>query len=132
MLEMKPISGLGENRGPAGNAWRCSWCQTTYRNIPAPKKEDKFGHVCPSDGDSCKRDGVPLQYKYVGPSPHSLRASCAVYYLEKGLPDSMVQRVTGHKNAKVFHGYCRFRTSSVADQMNAPDMPNKKRGREAA
>jgi integrase len=121
MLEMKPVSGFGENRGLAGTAWRCSWCQTVYRNIPAPEPDDEFSPVCPSDKDKCKRDRVPLQYHYVGPSPHSLRASCAVYYLEKGLPDSAVQRITGHKNAKVFHGYCRFRTSSIAGMMNTPD-----------
>lgn len=119
MLEMKPISGFGENRGRAGNAWRCSWCQTIHREIPGPGKDDKFGHACPSD--ECKRDRVPLQFRYVGPSIHSLRASCAVYYLEKGLTDSQVMRVTGHKNPKIFHGYCRFRTSSLADMMNAPD-----------
>lgn len=119
MLEMKPVTGFGENKGPAGSAWRCSWCQTIYRDLPAPKDSDKYGHVCPTD--ECKRDRVPLQYRYVGPSIHSLRASCAVYYLEKGLPDSAVQRVTGHKDAKVFHGYCRFRTSNLADMMNVPE-----------
>jgi len=130
MLEMKPVSGFGENRGPAGNAWRCSWCQTIYRDIPAPGPDDKFAPICPSDKDKCKRDRVPLQYHYVGPSPHSLRASCAVYYLEKGLPDSAVMKITGHKSAKVFRGYCRFRTSSVASMMNTPETVNK--GKRAA
>lgn len=123
MLGMKPVTGFGENKGPAGSYWRCSWCQTIYRNIPAPKETDKYGHVCPND--ECKRDRVPLQYHYVGPSIHSLRASCAVYYLEKGMADSKVMKITGHKNVKVFHGYCRFRTAALADEMNAPD-PKKK------
>lgn len=129
MLAMKPISGFGENRGPAENAWRCSWCQTIYRSIPAPKPEDKFAPTCSSDKDKCKRDRVPLQWHYCGPSPHSLRASCTVYYLEKGLADTAVMKITGHKNVKVFYGYCRFRTSSIANMMNMPDVKPRKAAR---
>ena len=116
MLDMKPETGFGANKGPAGNAWRCAWCQTIYRDIAAPKDSDRFAPTCTSE--SCKKDRVPLQYAYRGPSPHSLRASCAVFYLENGLPDSAVMKITGHRQVKVFHGYCRYRTSSVAAMMN--------------
>jgi len=68
-----------------------------------------------------------MQWSYCGPSIHSLRASCAVYYLEKGMNETEVMRVTGHSNIKVFRGYARLKTENIAEKMGA----NKKNKRAA-
>lgn len=118
MLEMKPISGLGKNKGPAGPAWNCSQCQTIDRTLPAPKPDDTIGHVCTNkESTVCQKYRVPMQWSYCGPSIHSLRASCAVYYLEKGMNETEVMRVTGHSNIKVFRGYARIKTENIAAKM---------------
>lgn len=117
MLEMKPISGLGKNKGPAGPAWNCAQCQSIDRTLPAPG-DDKTVHACTNkESTVCQRYRVPMQYSYCGPSPHSLRASCVVYYLELGMNETSVMRVTGHKNVKVFRGYARLKTENIAAQM---------------
>lgn len=60
-----------------------------------------------------------MQWSYCGPSPHSLRASCAVYYLEKGMSETEVMRVTGHSDMKVFRGYARIKNENIAAKMGA-------------
>jgi len=118
MLEMHPVSGLGKNRGPAGPAWNCSQCQTIDRTLPAPKEGDKFGHVCTNkQSNICQKYRVPMQWSYCGPSIHSLRASCAVYYLEKGMNETETMRVTGHSDLKVFRGYARLKAENIAAKM---------------
>jgi integrase len=118
MLEMRVISGLGKNKGPAGPAWNCSLCQTIDRTLPEPKPEDSVGHVCTNKSSTiCQKYRVPLQWSYCGPSIHSLRASCVVYYLEKGMSETEVMRVTGHGNIKVFRGYARIKTENIAAKM---------------
>jgi integrase len=127
MLQLRPISGLGKNKGPAGFAWNCSQCQTIDRTIPAPRDGDKFAHVCTNKQSTvCQKYRVPMQWSYVGPSPHSLRASCAVYYLEKGLTEVECMRITGHANVKVFRGYARIKSENIAAKMGG-----KKNGRAA-
>jgi integrase len=126
MLEMKPISGLGKNKGPAGPAWNCAQCQTIDRTLPASKKDDAFGHVCTNkESTICQKYRVPMQWSYCGPSIHSLRASCAVYYLEKGMNETEVMRVTGHSNIKVFRGYARLKTENIAAKMGVVNKKNK-------
>ena len=126
MLEMKPVSGLGKNKGPAGPAWNCAQCQTIDRTIPAPKESDKFGHVCTNkESTTCQRYKVPMQWSYCGPSVHSLRASCAVYYLEKGMNETEVMRVTGHSDLKVFRGYARLKTENIAAKMGIVGKKNR-------
>ncbi len=126
MLEMKPVSGLGKNKGPAGPAWNCAQCQTIDRALPAPKEHDAFGHVCTNkESTICQKYRVPMQWSYCGPSIHSLRASCAVYYLEKGMNETEVMRVTGHSNIKVFRGYARLKTENIAAKMGVVNKKNK-------
>jgi integrase len=130
MLEMKPVSGLGKNKGPAGPAWNCAQCQTIDRKLPAPKPGDTFAHVCTNkESTVCQKYRVPMQWSYCGPSPHSLRASCAVYYLEKGMNETEVMKITGHSNLKVFRGYARLKLENIAQKMGAETKKNK---REAA
>jgi integrase len=118
MLEMKPVSGLGKNNGPSGPAWNCALCQTIDRTIPAPKSGDAFAHVCTNKNSTvCQRYRVPMQWSYCGPSPHALRASCAVYYLELGLNETEVMRITGHSDIEVFRGYARIKTENIAQKM---------------
>jgi integrase len=120
MLEMRPVSGLGKNKGAAGPAWNCSLCQTIDRALPAPKDGEAFAHVCTNEtSDICQRYRVPMQWSYCGPSPHSLRASCAVYYLEKGMNETEVMGITGHSNVKVFRGYARIKTANIAAKMGS-------------
>jgi integrase len=126
MLEMHPVSGLGKNRGPAGPAWNCSQCQTIDRTLPAPKDGDKFGHVCTNKQSTiCQKYRVPMQWSYCGPSIHSLRASCAVYYLEKGLNETETMRVTGHSDLKVFRGYARLKAENIAAKMGGVNKKNR-------
>jgi len=126
MLEMKPISGLGKNKGPAGPAWSCAQCQTIDRTLPAPKDGDKFGHVCTNKESAvCQKYRVPMQWSYCGPSIHALRASCAVYYLERGLTETECMRITGHSDLKVFRGYARLKAENIAAKMGATNKKNK-------
>jgi len=126
MLEMRPVSGLGKNKGPAGPAWNCSQCQTIDRTLPAPKETDKFGHVCTNkESTVCQKYRVPMAWSYCGPSVHSLRASCAVYYLEKGMNETEVMRVTGHSDLKVFRGYARLKTENIAAKMGIVGKKNR-------
>jgi integrase len=130
MLEMKPVSGLGKNKGPAGPAWNCALCQTIDRTLPVPQEGDAFGHVCTNkESTVCQKYRVPMQWSYCGPSPHSLRASCAVYYLEKGMNETEVMKITGHNNLKVFRGYARLKLENIAQKMGTATKKNK---REAA
>ena len=71
-----------------------------------------------------------MQWSYCGPSPHSLRASCAVYYLEKGMNETEVMKITGHSSLKVFRGYARLKLENIALKMGAAT--TKKNKREAA
>jgi integrase len=126
MLEMRPISGLGRNKGPAGPAWNCSQCQTIDRTLPAPKDGDKFGHICTNkESTICQQYRVPMQWSYCGPSIHSLRASCAVHYLESGISETKIMRITGHSNFKVFRGYARTRSENIAQDMRAANKKNR-------
>jgi integrase len=121
MLEMKPISGLGKNKGPAGPAWNCAQCQTIDRTLPAPKPDDPLAQVCTNKSSVvCHRHRVPMQWTYCGPSIHSLRASCVVYYLEKGLNETEVMRITGHSDIKVFRSYARLKSENIAAKMGGP------------
>jgi integrase len=118
MLEMKQISGLGKNKGPAGRAWNCAQCQAIDRTLPAPKPDDTLAPVCSNKASTvCQKYRVPMQWSYCGPSIHSLRASCVVYYLEKGMNETEVMRVTGHSNIKVFRPYARLQTENIAAKM---------------
>jgi integrase len=120
MLTLKPTSGLGKNKGPAGPAWNCAQCQTIDRTIPAPKDGETFAHACTNETSNiCRKYRVPMQWSYCGPSPHALRASCAVYYLEKGLSEVECMRITGHSDMKVFRGYARLKSENIAAKMGA-------------
>jgi hypothetical protein len=118
MLDMKPISGLGRNRGPAGPAWNCALCGTIDRRLVAPQPREQFAHVCTNkESKICQKYRVPMQFSYCGPSPHALRASCVVYYLEKGLSEVKCMRITGHSDVKVFRGYARLKSENIASEM---------------
>lgn len=128
MLELKPISGFGRNKGPAGPAWNCAQCQTIDRTIPAPKKDEKFAHVCTNrESTVCQKYRVPMAWSYCGPSIHSLRASCVVHYLESGMNETKIMRITGHSNFKVFRGYARTKSENIAKEMRAANSKKNKR-----
>jgi len=119
MLEMKPISGFGKNKGPAGSFWNCAQCQTIDRTLPPPT-DNGTAHACTNkQSEICLKYRVPMQWSYCGPSVHSLRASCAVYYLEKSLTETEVIKVTGHKDMKVFRGYARLKLENIAAEMSS-------------
>lgn len=118
MLKMKPISGRGRNEGPAGNAWSCAVCQTIDRTLPEPD-DTGTAHACTNkESKVCQDHRVPMTWAYVGPSVHSLRASCAVYYLDEvGMHESKVTKITGHKDFEVFRGYARHKYKDIATEM---------------
>jgi integrase len=118
MLEMRPVSGLGRNKGPAGPAWNCAQCGTIDRKLAAPKPEEVFAHVCTNrESNVCQEHRVPMMWSYCGPSPHALRASCVVYYLEQGLTEVECMKITGHSDIKVFRRYARLKLENIAKKM---------------
>lgn len=117
MMTMKPVSGRGKNKGPAGPAWSCAQCGTIDRTLPPPK-DDGTAHACTNkQSEICRKHRVPMTWSYCGPSIHSLRASCVVYYLEKGLSETEVMKITGHEDISVFRGYARLKTERIAAKM---------------
>ena len=112
MLKLK----LGESK------WECGQCKATKKG--AAPDADSPAIEC----SHCK--GVPMQFKYVGPSPHSLRASCAVFYLESGMTETEVMKITGHGDIKVFRGYARLPQAGIKNAMDAAEEMREKRMRE--
>ena len=105
-----------------GPMWECGQCKEVRKgNAPSP---DSPAIECPH----C--EGVPMQFKYVGPSPHSLRASCVVFYLESGMTEIEVMRITGHKSVNVFRGYARLPEIGIRRSMDAAEEMREKRMRE--
>lgn len=101
--------------------WECAQCKGTKKG--AAPKADSPAIEC----SHCK--GVPMQYKYVGPSPHSLRASCVVFYLESGMSEIEVMKITGHSDIEVFRGYARLSDENLRQSMNAAESMRAKRMR---
>jgi integrase len=99
--------------------WECAQCKGTKQG-PTPKA-DSPAIECEHCAD------VPMQYKYVGPSAHSLRASCVVFYLESGMSETEVMKVTGHNDVDVFRGYARLSNENLRNSMNAAETMRKKR-----
>lgn len=93
------------------SVWECAQCKGTKKG--AKPAADSPAIEC----SNCK--DVPMQYKYVGPSPHSLRASCVVFYLESGMSETEVMKVTGHSDIEVFRGYARLSDENLRQSMNA-------------
>jgi len=102
-----------------GPMWECAQCKSVKKG--ATPKADSPAIECAH----CK--GVPMQYKYVGPSPHSLRASCVVFYLESGMSETEVMKITGHSDIEVFRGYARLSDENLRQSMNAAEEMRKKR-----
>jgi integrase len=100
-------------------AWRCEQCKTV-KDDAAPVG-DAPALECP------KCPETPMQYKYIGPSPHCLRASTVVYYREGGLSDAEIMTITGHDSSRSFKGYSRTRIENVKDRMDAAEAQRKKR-----
>jgi hypothetical protein len=48
-----------------------------------------------------------------------------VYYLEKGMNETEVMRVTGHSDLKVFRGYARLKTENIAAKMGIVGKKNR-------
>jgi integrase len=94
--------------------WQCGQCKATKKGA-APASADSPAIEC----SHCK--GVPMQYKYVGPSPHSLRASCVVFYLESGMTETEVMKITGHSDIDVFRGYARLPEAGIKRSMDAAE-----------
>lgn len=99
-------------------AWQCGQC----REVKDGKKPegDNAAIPCPN----CKN--VPMQWHYVGPSPHSLRASCVVFYLESRMTETEVMKITGHSDVKVFRGYARLPQTGLKNSMDAAEEMRRK------
>jgi len=98
--------------------WQCSQCRAT-KDAPAPTGEDR-ALECPNCRENALQ--VPMQYHYVGPTPHCLRASAVVYYRESGMPDAMIMEITGHSSPKSFLGYSRTRAEMIKDKMDSAEL----------
>jgi integrase len=99
--------------------WECAQCKSTKEG--ARPAADAPAVEC----ENC--EDVPMQYKFVGPSAHSLRASCVVFYLESGMSETEVMKVTGHSDIAVFRGYARLSDNNLRRSMNAAETMRKKR-----
>lgn len=99
-------------------AWQCGQCREV-KDGKKPQQNDE-AIACPK----CK--DVPMQFHYVGPTPHSLRASCAVFYLESRMTETEVMKVTGHSDVRVFRGYARLPQAGLKDSMDAAEEMRKK------
>jgi integrase len=98
--------------------WQCSQCRTT--SSAAAPGPDSPALPC----SKCK--DVPMQYHFVGPTPHCLRASTVVFYRESGMSDAEIMAITGHKSLKSFLGYSRTRVENIKQRMDAADTMRKK------
>lgn len=99
-------------------AWVCGQCREV-KNGKKPEGDDP-AILCPE----CK--DIPMQWHYVGPTPHSLRASCVVFYLESGMSETAVMKVTGHSDIEVFRGYARLPQTGLKNQIDAAGEMRKK------
>jgi integrase len=102
--------------------WQCGQCKATKKDH-APTSPDSPGIEC----SYCK--GVPMTYQYVGPSPHSLRASCVVFYLESGMNETETMKITGHTDIEVFRGYARLPEEGLKRSMDAAEEMREQRMR---
>jgi integrase len=87
------------------DAWQCGQCKAVVEGTK-PGPDDAAAIAC----EACKRRSkgvslIPMQYHYVGLTPHGLRRSTVVFYREAGVADSDIMAVTGHKSNKTFLGY---------------------------
>ena len=98
--------------------WQCSQCRAV-KNTAAPG-ENSTAIEC----NTCK--GVPMQYHYVGPTPHCLRASTVVFYRESGMSDAEIMAITGHESSKSFMGYSRTRVENVKARMDIAETSRRK------
>jgi integrase len=103
--------------------WQCAQCRATKDG--AEPEADEAGIECSSS--SCKGKRIPMQYHYVGPTPHCLRASTVVYYRESGMSDPEIMSITGHTSSKAFLGYSRVRVENVKARMDQAEVQRKKR-----
>jgi integrase len=102
--------------------WECAQCKDTQ--LGAKPDKDAPAIEC----EHCSN--VPMTYKYVGPSVHSLRASCVVFYLESGMSETEVMKITGHNDISVFRGYARLSNDNLKRSMDAAEEMREKRRRE--
>jgi integrase len=100
--------------------WQCSQCRAT-KNAPKPGLNTPA--IACSNSD-CK--GVPMQWHYVGPTPHCLRASTVVFYRESGMSDPEIMAITGHESPKSFLGYSRTRVENVKARMDVAETTRRK------
>ncbi len=98
--------------------WQCSQCRAV-KNGPAPE-ENSPAIEC----NTC--NGVPMQFHYVGPTPHCLRASTVVFYRESGMSDAEIMAITGHESSKSFMGYSRTRVENVKARMDIAEASRRK------
>lgn len=106
-----------------GAKWHCGQCRATKDGVEPDA--DEAGIACSSS--SCKGNQIPMQYHYVGPTPHCLRASTVVYYRESGMSDPEIMLITGHASPKAFLGYSRVRVENVKARMDQADVQRRKR-----
>ena len=67
-----------------------------------------------------------MQWHYVGPTPHCLRASTVVFYRESGMSDAEIMAITGHESSKSFMGYSRTRVENVKARMDIAETSRRK------
>jgi integrase len=107
--------------GYGSPAWQCSQCRNVDKKTAAPADENSPAIPCAK----CK-NGIPMQYHYVGPTPHCLRASGVVFYRESGLSDAEIMAITGHSSNKAFLGYSRTRIQSIKEKMDDAEADRKR------
>lgn len=103
-------------------AWECGQCHA----VKDGKAPEAGAAAIECNSTTCKGQHIPMQWQYVGPSPHALRASCVVFYLEARIPEVEIMKITGHKSVKVFRGYARVADSSVMNSMDAAETMREK------
>jgi len=77
--------------------WYCNRCRSTSdaeKDVEEPPR-------C-SDPDCSP---VPMEYRHHGFSIHGLRRSCVNYYRERGISDSLIRGITGHKDLSAYGDY---------------------------
>lgn len=82
--------GLGK-RG-----WVCNRCHST-------SDADQHAEPPRCSGEDCMP--VPMEFRHHGFSIHGFRRSCVNYYRERGVADSLIRGITGHKDLSAYGDY---------------------------
>jgi len=93
-------------------AFLCGQCKA----VKDGKKEDPTP-IC----EACKKDRkrtVPMQFQYVGITPHGLRRSAMTLYAQGGLGTNQIMGITGHTSEEVAQGYIQPNARLATERAN--------------